>query len=204
MPDPREGPAIRSGRPRDSAPFPDNGFPSPSRRLDVARPTLAGLRFLFDEARHVLDAQRDAIDAFDEKAARLLRFDALLLGLVLTAASLMARAGWMGRQLHPFTIGYGLGVACLVVSAVTTVVAYRRLRWNMGLRAESLRRALGYEADEEALLVASLQAYTRAMARNSSTTDHAAKWLDRGLAALLSGIIILAASSTGLWVIATP
>lgn len=116
----------------------------------------------------------------------------------------MAQAGWMPRRLHPLTVGYGLGVACLVTSALTTVVAYRRLRWDMGLRAESLRHALGYQADEEALLVASLQAYTRAMARNSSTTDHAAKWLDRGLAALISGLIVLTVSSTRSWVIAPP
>lgn len=146
----------------------------------------------------------DAVTAFDEKAATLLRFNVLLLGVVVTLASVAARLGVPVRGSPLAALGFVAGVASLLVSTLSTIVAYRNLQWDIGLRAESLRQAMGYEATERTILRASLSTYTSAMAHNASRIDKALDWLDRALATLMLGLVLLSGSSIALWMMSFP
>lgn len=165
----------------------------------MGEPTVPALHLLFDEARHVLEAQMDAVDAFDEKAATLLRFNVLLLGVLVTLVSIVAQLDVRIRGSTFAILGFVAGVASLLVSTLSAIVAYRNLQWNIGVRAESLRGTMGYEADERTILRAGLSAYTRAMTHNASRIDEALDWLDRALATLMLGLLLLSGSSIVLW-----
>lgn len=170
----------------------------------MSEPTVPALELLFDEARHVLEVQMDAVDAFDAKAATLLRFNVLLLGVVVTVVSIAARLDVGIRGSNLAALGFVAGVASLLVSTLSAIVAYRNLQWSIGLRAESLRGTMGYQATERTILRAGLSAYTRAMTHNASRLDEALDWLDRALATLMLGLVLLSGSSIVLWMGAFP
>lgn len=170
----------------------------------MSDPSAAALRFLLEEARHVLAVQIDAINAFDEKASTLLRFNVLLVPGLVTLASVGVQLGLPVHRAPLALAGFVAGIISLLASTLSAIIAYRNLQWTVGLRSESLRQAMGYDATETTLLKASLNAYTSAMARNASRIEGAVDWLDRALATLMFGLVLLVGGSIALWWMAFP
>lgn len=162
-------------------------------------PTKEGMRILLDEARHVLEVQTQGIRALDERSGTLLRFNVLLLGVLGTGASLFVRSGARPTTIPIAAAGFAASVAILLGSTLSTALAYRAIRWEFGVRAESLEGALRFETDEKEILQATLVAYTGALGRNSSVSDAAVGWLDRALLGLVGGLVLLAATAIRLW-----
>lgn len=165
----------------------------------MSEPTVQALHLLFDEARHVLEVQTQGLKALDTKAATLLRFNVLLLGVLATGMSLAVQAGVAPSPSLAGVGAFGLGLAGLLVSTLSAIVAYRALRVNIGVRAESILGSLEYDADERSVLRASLHAYAGALTRNSSVSDRASRWLDWSLWTLMASLVLLSGASIALW-----
>lgn len=165
----------------------------------MAQPTRLALRLLFDEARHVLEVQTQGIEALDQKAGTLLRFNVLLLGVLGTGASLAVRSGLDPSTLPIVAAGFLGSVGAFLGSALSTSVAYRAIRWDFGVRGESLEGSLRFDATEREVLQASLLAYTSALGLNSAVADRALLWLDRALWARMMGLVLLSGTALRLW-----
>ena len=125
------------------------------------------LRVTREEAREALDHQIAALSDIDDKAAQTLRLNVLLLGVVLTIASVLASSEAtppIGR------IANGLVVAGAVVSAVsivTSIWTYTSTSYRTGTGPSELRSLLSRKPPEEELLAALLYNYAAWMERNS-------------------------------------
>jgi len=83
---------------------------------------LDSLRISQEEARTVLDHQINTFSEVDSKAAETTRLVALLLGLILTAASIIAQSD---LTLDPYlNWATFLGISFLIVSFVFSVITY--------------------------------------------------------------------------------
>jgi hypothetical protein len=71
----------------------------------------------YAEARAVLDAQNDTMGDIDSKAMRTVRFNVLLVGVLITAARLTGPSVFDPALLH-------LSVGCLVLSTILGIVTY--------------------------------------------------------------------------------
>lgn len=71
----------------------------------------------YAEARAVLEAQNDTMSDIDSKAMRTVRFNVLLVGVLITAARFAGPSVFNPALLH-------LSVGCLVLSAILGIVTY--------------------------------------------------------------------------------
>lgn len=162
------------------------------------------LEQLFDEARHVVQAQRESLSVLDNRLSSLLRFEAVLLGGFVTVISVLWRSGawqqmlWVSRVAGLVSIGFLLG------SILTVVISFRGGDLSVGLRAEPLATALDYEADRRRVLMLSLHSYSRGIASNGKILEQAARGLDVALWTLVLSLVSLSSASIVLWGITSP
>lgn len=81
----------------------------------------------YAEARAVLDAQNDTMGDIDSKAMRTVRFNVLLVGVLITAARFAGPSVFNPALLH-------LSVGCLVLSAILGIVTYNESYLFVGLQ----------------------------------------------------------------------
>lgn len=147
----------------------------------------------------MLETQVGILLALDEKAAHLLCFNLLVSGLVVTAASILARDGSLVAVVPRLVLaGLSAGFGALVVSTVFTILAHRAESFSIGLRSEGLVEAVGYEVDEATILVEAVRSYHRGISENRRVRDRAVRHLRWASWSLLVSIICLALGSIGL------
>lgn len=128
---------------------------------------VASLRVTREEAREALDHQIDALNDIDDKAAQTLRLNVLLLGAVLTTASILVSSNGtppIRRMVN------GLVVAGAIVSAfsmVTSIWAYASTSYRTGTGPSDVRALLSRSPTEKELLTALLYNYAMWMERNA-------------------------------------
>jgi len=111
---------------------------------------IEALRIAQNEARTVLDHQIQTFNDVDNKAARTFRLNVILLGLILTAASFIARAETfdIGPYNNIFTIG---GVVSLIFSFIFAVVTYTTTQIETGIGPPAIQRLIDKRYTENAL-----------------------------------------------------
>lgn len=121
-----------------------NGSP---RRHDVE-----ALRRTADEARSVLDHQIRTFNDVDNKAAGTFRIEAILLGLLLTAASFATRSDTitLSDHVNEFSI---VGVILLELSFVLAITVYTTTKVQTGLGPSSIQRLIDTKYDEREWLI---------------------------------------------------
>lgn len=158
------------------------------------------LERLFDEARQLVKAQQISLQGLDNRLASLLRFEALLLGVLVTILSALWRAGlWADFP----AVSQGLAlltVALLLASTLLIVLAYQPGDLSIGLRARSITSVLEMEADDRALLRKSIHAYTQALSTNRQALNQASRRFDAATWTLIASLATFASSAMTLWV----
>lgn len=118
---------------------------------------------MFREAKDYVEAQFTTVRDLEEKAGQIIRFNALIAGLVvagLSVADISARAAPILGGLTT------LGLTLLILSMGTAALAFHRSEMNLALRDEDVARALDFETTERGFLSSALEAYTRGIHEN--------------------------------------
>lgn len=150
------------------------------------------LDHLYVEARDTARAQRDAADRVDTKASEILRFDALVLGVLATGASLSLRGGGVS-ELPAWTTGaLVVGFGSLVGSMLFAIRSYRFTEAEIGPRAEDLLDAYEQDAEAREVLAASFRMYAEGVKENRRALDRASRWLRASLRSLGWGLAVIA------------
>lgn len=138
---------------------------SPSEDDPLAEHDIEALRLTHDEARSVLNHQIQTFNDVDSKAARTFRLDAILLGLLLTAASLVvqAEAFDIAPYINLFTI---TGVLLLIFSFIVAVITYTTTTIQTGLGPTDIQRLVTEQYTEKEWLILLLRSEAAWMQQN--------------------------------------
>lgn len=117
-----------------------------------------------EEAHRVIDNQVQTLNDIDDKAARLLRINLVLLGIILTGISLAVDTGAGSESLqevsdlyNKYTIG---GVVMLLLSTGVAAVTYTSSSLQAGVSANDLRMFLDNDFDDRANLEGLVEGYS--------------------------------------------
>jgi hypothetical protein len=131
----------------------------------------------------------------------MLRFDALVLGVLATGASFWVNRGLTG--LHPsLVVGpLAVGFGALVASTLFAIRAYRYTGSEVGPRAEDLQRARREGAGLEEIPDASFRVYARGIQENRRSLTVSSRRLRGSLRSLGWGLAFIAGSTAILMVL---
>ncbi len=147
----------------------------PSHPCRVTSEEIEVLEDLFEETRRTTRSQEGRAGAIDDKAAQLLRFNAILLSILVAALSITwdrwGASSPSGSVLMVPMMGVGLGA--LAASTLVAVLAFRATDVRPGLRAEDLSGALEYDVKRATFLRDAVRAYVVGIVRNSRARESA-------------------------------
>lgn len=156
------------------------------------------LEDLFEETRRTTRSQEGRAGAIDEKAAQLLRFNAILLSILVAAISITwdvwGSSGPPGNVLMVSMMGVGFGA--LAASTLVAVLAFRATDVRPGLRAEDLGGALQYDVKRATFLRDAIRAYVVGIVRNSRSLERALFRLHIALYSLVAAILAFSCAAT--------
>lgn len=127
---------------------------------------MGALRVTRKEARAVLDRQIETLNDIDDKAAHTLRLNVLVLGVVLTIASILASSEATPAAMRVVNEVVVAGVVATGFSMVGAFWAYTGTSYRTGVGRSDVRTALGRRPPEGEWLTALLYSYTVWMKRN--------------------------------------
>lgn len=141
-------------------------------------------RILFQETKALLERGLAVGGHVDDKAANLVTFNALLLGLLATAFKVAAPAkppAWFLAALLP-------GPFLLLFSTLSAIRAYRPIEYAVGLSSLGIETALLHPTKEVDLLASAAHAYLQASDLNASRLQRRAVWVQRSVLLLAAGL----------------
>jgi hypothetical protein len=155
---------------------------------------------LLDEARRHLESTLQALRDLDAKAIEFLKIDAILLGLVATAAGLLTTPISGTATMRPwwtFALPIGvLGATALAASMTLAVTALFRRDVALGM----IRLGRGASLSYEEAVVFSIETYERALETNRSAVDGKGILVETSAAALLVAAVLLGVAGIGFMV----
>lgn len=161
-------------------------------------PREQALRVLLDEAKDYVEYQYRTIQDAEEKAGQVIRFDALVGGLVFAGISLLLRPG-LATVGVPDAVLLGGALAALVASMVLASLALTRPNVAVGLNARRLYEALNYDLDPGAVRASAIGAYVESVNHNNERVVRPrARRLVLSLFLLVVSLSLLAAQATRL------
>ena len=96
---------------------------------------------VYEATRTTLDKQVEWLHEIDDKAMRTLRFNVLLLGLLVPGYSMAVRHGTASRLADFYSIDTALGISCLVASTALAGLTYTASSIDVGVSADDVRVA---------------------------------------------------------------
>lgn len=146
-------------------------------------------RELRDEARRTLDHQLEAIDDIDEKAARLLRFNVIIIGLILSVIAILAElegVDVVAEFQNVFIIG---GIALFLLSALLAAVTYTASDTEGGFGYASIHEAIDADLNREEFYVGAASSYANWIEFNDNTNKKNAFLITLTSLLLIAGVI---------------
>lgn len=131
----------------------------------------------------------------DDHAARIVGWNGLLLGLMVTAAGLAPTP-----PPHATVLVGGAGLCALLASVAGAVRCYRTTHHRVGLGPAALVSALEYDLDESDHLHLAIRGYAEAYDHNHAMLERSARAFTFSLRSFLAGLILLAIA-TGVFII---
>lgn len=164
----------------------------------MAGPSEDALERLFAEAQRNLEQQNEVADRLDTKASEVLRFNAILVGVLVTGLSVAAQLGPV-RGASAFPVGgFVAGAVLLLASTMVAIRAFHETGYRVGLQSEELEDVLDRDVRERELLEEILPAYVRGIAQNRRSLDRVSARMNWALLTLLAALGLLVASTTTL------
>jgi len=139
------------------------------------------LETTYREARAVIQAQNDTMADIDDKAVQTVRFNAVLVGLLLTAANLAGPS-----LFHPRL--FGIGIASLVGSILLGLVTYNESDLFVGPRGSYILTLAHGETDAP-WDVDLLESLAGMVSQNSEEIDRNSRHLTVTQASLVLGVV---------------
>jgi hypothetical protein len=156
----------------------------------------AVLEQLFEETKDLIRAQREVGARVDTQASQILRFNAILIGLLVTGASLGLRLEGDVLPRDPVAVGgYAGGAALLVASTILAVLSYRNPVYRVGLHPGEIRGMLDQSVDRRNILRRALVAYTRGVEKSQRSLDTTTLRLEAALWALVASLSLVLTST---------
>ncbi len=143
---------------------------------------------LSSEARHLVAEQTGAHRRMAERASDLLRLGMLIVGLVITALSIVP--AWLAPAALP-TLTTALFVASVLfifVSMFSAVWTTRVRDFKIGLRAQDISKAIDIGAPADDVVASTAHAYTQAFMDNDSPLASVRRWLTAAQTCLIAGL----------------
>lgn len=158
---------------------------------------------LHEEGRETLERQMRTGEDLDSKASDLLRFNAILIGVVVSAMALTLRSGLDVPSLPVWLVGVaGTGVALVGLSTLLSILAYEVTEYGVGLRTRSLRGILGDDPGPQEFQERLVRTYADIIEGNRTPLDKTADRLKLALWTLLAGLAFLGLAAGGFMYIA--
>lgn len=140
------------------------------------------LEAIHAEVRSVLEAQNDTMSDIDSTAMRTVRFNVLLIGLLITAARFAGSATFDGGLVH-------LAIGSLVISTVLGVLTYNESDLFLGPHGTYLE-SLALETERAERWDRDLvETYAGMVSRNRELIDWNARLLTAAQATLILGVV---------------
>lgn len=141
-----------------------------------------------EEARTVLDHQIQMFSNVDDKAAITFRLDAILLGLILTAASFVSQSEILDLTLYinPLTV---IAIIALIVSFVFAVVTFMGTEISTGLAPTGINRLMENRYTETEWLILLLRSEGEWMRANEARQSRNATYLFISHGALILAVV---------------
>lgn len=185
-------------RDEESGGPPDSNGEDPAVADPLAEHDIEALRTTQSEVRHVLDHQIQTFNDVDNKAAKTFRLNAILLGLLLTAASFTTQSETvdLGEFVTNWTVS---GVALLVASFVLAILTYTTSNIETGVGPTDVERLIARRYSEKEWLILLLRSEAEWLRENDRrqtinglviTASHACLVL--AVAAISVGIVVRA------------
>lgn len=150
---------------------------------------LESLRVSQEEARTVLDHQINTFSEVDQKAAETTRLVALFLGLMLTAASIIAQSD---LNLDPYMNWASFsGVIVLIAAFIFSVITYTSTDIETGIGKPDINRLIERKYTEKDWLILLLRSEGEWMKTNESRLTRNNRWLFAAHACLVLGVILV-------------
>lgn len=158
----------------------------------------AALELLFREAKDYVRYQFETVQDLEDKAGQIIRFDAVVAGIVVASLSFGIQPGAI--RLTPTDAAFfAVSLAVLVGSMAFAVLAFVRSDVAVGLRHDTLIQARSYDVGPRDLLEEAVVAYTTAIGRNNrSAIRPTGQLVNAAAALLLASVAILALEATRL------
>lgn len=161
-------------------------------------PSEDALERLFAEAQRNLEQQNHAADRLDTKASEVLRFNAILVGVLVTGLSVAAQLGPVPGA-SPFPVGgFVAGAVLLLASTMIAIRAFHETGYRVGLQSEELEDVLKRDVGDRELVEEILPAYVGGIAQNRRSLDRVSARMNWALLTLLAALGLLVASTTTL------
>ncbi|WP_058997703.1 hypothetical protein [Haloarcula sp. CBA1127] len=168
-----------------------SGSSGDSGSKDPEEHDIESLRLSQEEARAVLDHQIESFRRIDDKAAKTFRLNGLLLGLILTAVSLLARS--QSLNLNVFINNWTLaGIVLLLISFILAIITYTVTDVNTGLNGNDINRLIDRKYPEKDWLILLLRSEAAWMRENEDRQDTNATLLSASHLCLIFGVVFLA------------
>jgi hypothetical protein len=156
---------------------------------------LESLRISQREARTVLDHQINTFTEVDQKAAETTRLVALLLGLILTAASIIAQSD---LSLNPYlNWGTFLGLVSLIIAFIFSVITYTSTDIETGIGKPDIDRLIDRKYTETDWLILLLRSEGEWMKTNEKRLTRNNRWLFAAHVSLVIGIVLVVGGIVG-------
>lgn len=162
--------------------------------MDASR--RAALEILRQEAHRYIEYQFTTVRDLEEKAGLILRFDALLGGVLVGAVSLLVDNVSVRLDLVS-TIAITVSLASLLVSLLLSALALHRSNIAVGIQGRDLIRTVNYELDPLEVLEAAVPAYGMGILRNEREVIRPRSLL------VMASLAFLAISACSLVLVAT-
>ena len=152
---------------------------------------LESLQISQEEARTVLDHQIETFSRVDQKAAETTRLVGLLLGLILTAASIIAQSELV---LNPYLNWMTFtGIVALILSFIASVITYTATDIETGIGQSDIDRLINRKYKEKDWLILLLRSEGEWMKTNEKRLEWNNRFLFAGHLLLILGVIFVVA-----------
>lgn len=150
------------------------------------------------EGVRTLERQMSMGEDLDTKASQLLRFNALVIGLLVSVVALSVGGDSIAPAVPVWTTAlFLLGVGAVTVSTLFALLAYEITTYVLGIRADELREVLRLGIPTGEFLKRLVLTYASALEGNRSSLDGTATRLKAALWFLLLGVALLGVSAGG-------
>ncbi|USZ67048.1 hypothetical protein NGM10_09930 [Halorussus salilacus] len=148
-------------------------------------------RTMQEEAHRTVEGQVDWIREIDQKATKTLRFNTILLGLIVPALSFAVQYELVDEIAEFYTPHIALGIGCLVGSIALAGVTYTSSSIEAGVSSTDIRTAKNQDLTDKAVHDTMIDSYARWIKSNRKTIFRNTVLITFTILLMISAVVFL-------------